>query len=409
MNDSRRQLDELLSETPSSASTRESSAFDSAAENRHKVVIFGAGRLGRKILAGIAGSQLQAIAFVDNNSGLWGSSISDLPVLKPEEAAVRHACDAVFVVAIWHPSNSPLMSDVLIQLKNLGCRAVPFPLLFWKNPDRFLPYFFWERPSKLLNHSEDIREAFNYLEDDLSRQTFLAQLQLRLSADFDCPGLPVAREQYFPGIFSISADECFVDCGSYTGDTIQTFISQTRSSFRKVIAFEADAAVLPELEKSVSGIGDRAVLYRAAVGARKGTVQFASDGIGGGCVSGSAGVKVPSVRLDDALATEQVTFIKMDIEGAELQALEGGRQVIQRDRPVLAICGYHAPDHLWLVPRSLREIAPDSLLYLRSHCVDGLDTVCYSVPPERAIPIRTRFLNRSGLKRLSRRAKGAAL
>jgi hypothetical protein len=75
----------------------------------------------------------------------------------------------------------------------------------------------------------------------------------------------------------------------------------------------------------------------------------------------------------------------MDIEGAELQALEGAHGVIWRDRPVLAICGYHKPDHLWRVLLSLKALAPDSALFLRSHCADGLDAVCYAVPPERQL------------------------
>lgn len=75
----------------------------------------------------------------------------------------------------------------------------------------------------------------------------------------------------------------------------------------------------------------------------------------------------------------------MDIEGAELEALEGASGVIRRDRPVLAVCGYHKPDHLWRVLASLKNLAPDSALFIRSHCADGLDTVCYAVPPERQL------------------------
>ena len=206
-----------------------------------------------------------------------------------------------------------------------------------------------------------------------------------MRADFECIGAPFAGEQYFPGLFSLTKQECFVDCGSYTGDTIQSFVSQTNDSFQKVIAFEADPAVMPGLQSFMKGLGPRAVLHNAAVGAENGKVRFAGDGIGGGCVNSDSGTEVACVRLDDALAHEQVSFIKMDIEGAELQALEGAHRVIWRDRPILAVCGYHKPDHLWRVLASLHTLAPDSALFLRSHCADGLDTVCYAVPPERQI------------------------
>lgn len=402
------QLDTLLRETLAAAQHRERSAFDEVSQGRSEIVIFGAGRLGHKVRAGLVGAGLQPVAFADNNVRLWGSTVDGLAVLSPQEAAAKYSSNATFVVAVWHPSSTPLMCTLITQVRQLGCRVAPFPLLFWKYADTFLPYFFWALPSNLLPGKTNIVEAFDLLGDDLSRQTFIAQVQLRLRADFDCAASPAPGAQYFPGLFSLSPQECFVDCGAYIGDTIQSFISQTENSFRKVIAFEADPSVIAQLEAFMLDVGERGILRKAAVGAVNSQVRFSGDGIGGGRVTGTVSSnvnlhfedtrklltdmsydggaredEVPCVRLDEALATEQPSFIKMDIEGAELQALEGARGVIQRHRPVLAVCGYHAPDHLWRIPISLKALAPDSLVFVRSHCVDGLDTVWYSIPRER--------------------------
>jgi FkbM family methyltransferase len=383
----RQQLDSLLRETPAAAGVRQTSAFDKAAQGRRRVVLFGAGRLGRMVHRGLSGTDLEVVAFSDNDPSSWGKSIDGLPLFSPEEAARKFAHDSVFVVAIWHPSQAPLMSALLAQLRRLNCFAVPFPVLFWRHPETLLPYFFWDSPKNLIEQRADISAAFELLSDDEARNVYVAQLRLRLLADFDSIGAPLAGDQYFPGLFSLSADECFVDCGSFTGDTIQSFISQTSDAFRRVIAFEADGAVLPTLQNFVDELGPRVILRRAAVGAHNGVVRFDGNGIGGGCIATDSGTEVPCVRLDDTLGRERVSFIKMDIEGAELQALEGAHRIIWRDRPVLAICGYHKPDHLWRVLASLRTLAPDSKLYLRSHCSDGLDTVCYAVPPERQLLI----------------------
>lgn len=387
MKTARQQIESLLRETPAAARIRQESAFDEAAAGLRRVVIFGAGRLGRRVFSGISGTDLEPVAFADNNPSTWGNVVDGLPVLSPQDAANKYSRDAAFVVAIWHPSRLLLMSALLDQLRMLGCRALSFPLLYWRHSSTFLPYYFWDLPENLLQQSNDIAAAFELLHDEFSRLSFAAQLQLRLRADFDCIGTPLPGDQYFPGLFSISTEECFVDCGSYTGDTIQSFIAQTNNRFRKVIAFEADPSVLPGLQTFMNGIGPRAVLHNAAVGAHHGVVHFAGDGIGGGCITAASGIEVPCVRLDDALAKEHVSLIKMDIEGAELQALEGAHRVIWRDRPVLAICGYHKPDHLWRVLASLKNLAPDSALFLRSHCADGLDSVCYAVPPERQLKI----------------------
>ena len=381
----RAQLGTLLRETPAAARCRQRTAFDEAAMGRRQIVIFGAGRLGRMVLRGLAGTNLNAVAFTDNNPRTWGTTADGIPVLSPTEATKRHSHDAAFVVTIWHPTQSPLMSTLLAQLHALGCCAVPFPLLFWRHASTFLPYYFWDTPETLLQQSYDIAHAFDLLHDEFSRQAFAAQLQMRLLADFECIGTPCTSEQYFPDLFSLSAEECFIDCGSYTGDTIQALISLTNGRFRKVIAFEADPAVMPALLAFGKVIGARAVIHNAVVAAHNGVVHFAGDGLGGGCIASSSGVEVPCVRLDDMLAGETVSYIKMDIEGAELQALEGAQRIIWRDRPILAVCGYHTPDHLWRVPVSLKTQAPDSAIFLRSHCADGLDSVYYSVPPERQV------------------------
>ena len=381
----REQLESLLRETPPAARIRQEAAFDEAALGRHRIVVFGAGRLGRMAFQGLAGTDLDVVAFADNNPRTWGTMACGIPVLSPADAARKHSHDAAFVVAVWHPTQSHLISALLTQLQALACCAVSFPLLFWRHARTFLPYFFWDTPERLLQQSNEIAHAFDILDDELSRAAFVAQIQLRLLADFDCCGVPCPDEQYFPGLFSLNPDECFIDCGAYTGDTIRALLSLTDGRFRKVIAFEADPAVMPDLLAFRNGTDSRVVIHNAAVAAHNGVVHFSGDGIGGGCIAFSSGIEVPCVRLDDILADETVSYIKMDIEGAELQALEGAHRVIWRDRPLLAVCGYHKPDHLWQVPVSLQSLAPDSALFLRAHCVDGLDSVYYSVPPERQI------------------------
>ena len=86
--------------------------------------------------------------------------------------------------------------------------------------------------------------------------------------------------------------------------------------------------------------------------------------------------------LDETLACERPTYIKMDIEGAEMDALAGAAATLARHAPTLAICSYHVQDHLWRVPGRINELMPDARLLLRTHCVDGFDLVCYAIPRE---------------------------
>ena len=90
--------------------------------------------------------------------------------------------------------------------------------------------------------------------------------------------------------------------------------------------------------------------------------------------------EVQCVTLDELLARESPTFIKMDIEGSEIDALHGAAATIRRCSPKIAVCVYHHPDHLWQIPSLLRQLLPNSNLTLRSHMLDGFDTVCYCIP-----------------------------
>jgi hypothetical protein len=79
------------------------------------------------------------------------------------------------------------------------------------------------------------------------------------------------------------------------------------------------------------------------------------------------------------------TFIKMDIEGAEVDALIGARRLIENALPVLAICVYHQPDHLWRIPLLIRSFSDQYRFFLRPHNEEGWDLVCYAVPASRLI------------------------
>ena len=79
----------------------------------------------------------------------------------------------------------------------------------------------------------------------------------------------------------------------------------------------------------------------------------------------------------------QSTFIKMDIEGYEKEALEGARMTIAINRPILAICLYHKWDDLWNIPQLIHDIVPDYKLFIRRYADECWEMVCYGVPPER--------------------------
>ena len=85
--------------------------------------------------------------------------------------------------------------------------------------------------------------------------------------------------------------------------------------------------------------------------------------------------------IDEAVdLSERVTFIKMDVEGSELEALKGARRTIVRDKPKLAICIYHKPEDMLTLPWYIKSLVPEYKLYLRHHSVMATETVLYAMP-----------------------------
>lgn len=341
------------------------------------------------IARGLHRARIAPVAFADNNPDLWGSTVEGIPIFSPDSAARSFGEKASFVIAVWNPSVRRDVEEIGAALSALGCtRVQPFPALFWKYP-AFLPYYLWDLPSKVLPHADDIRRAFRLFEEPQSQAEFLAQLKFRSQADFNC--LPPAAQspQYFPpDIFLLREDEYFIDCGAFDGDTVRSFLEQTRGRFNRIVAFEPDPSNFSELLAGLDippTVRERISTVAAAVGARQETVRFEAMGTPASAVSEAGGIEVKCTTLDDALRNQSPTMLKLDIEGAELDALEGGVQTIARTTPIMAVCLYHRQEHLWQIPLKLHQLCPTSRLYLRSYCVNGCDLVCYAVPETRLV------------------------
>ncbi|MDR1741759.1 MAG: FkbM family methyltransferase [Synergistaceae bacterium] len=83
--------------------------------------------------------------------------------------------------------------------------------------------------------------------------------------------------------------------------------------------------------------------------------------------------------IDNLLGDEPVSFIKVDIEGAELKALHGAARTIVSKRPKLAVCAYHRAEDLITIPQYIRTLLPDARFYFRSHMFAANEPVLYAV------------------------------
>jgi FkbM family methyltransferase len=384
------QLDELLGEDFSALQEREKTVFDrETAPWQDSLVLFGAGNLGRKTLSGLRQAGLEPRAFSDNNPVLWNKTVDGLMVLSPQDAAGKFGDQATFVVTIWGAGSNHRFAHTRRQLYGLGCsHIVPFALLFWKFSKIFLPYYCLDLPHNYLRHRREIHRAFGLWAEEASINEYLAQLRWRWFLDFDCLPDASVDEQYFPrDTFQLIPGEVFVDCGAFDGDTIRTFIKRQGPSFKQIVALEPDPTNYQELCAYLSGldglIREKVTVMPLAAGSSRGKVRFEGTGQLSAAISEAGSIEVTVAPLDEILGKVAATYIKMDIEGAELDALMGARKIIQRDSPLLAISAYHRFDHLWRVPLLIQSLSGHYRYYLKAHSQEGWDLVCYAIPEDR--------------------------
>jgi hypothetical protein len=249
-------LELLLSEDITSAYRRERSLFDQLAQPFEKsLVLYGSGSLGKKTLAGLRTLGIEPHAFVDRNESLWKSWLDGLQVLSPQEAVDQYGRTSVFVVTIWNPATGQAFNDARKILMEYGpVKVVSFIPLYYKYAEVFLPYYSADLPHKILRQAELVRKAFHLLSDDKSREEYIANLSFRLKGDLNELNCPVDSPQYFPDdILTLLPTEVFIDCGAYDGDTLKDYLG-IQSEFSGYIAYEPDPLNFKQLLEFIAGL-----------------------------------------------------------------------------------------------------------------------------------------------------------
>lgn len=117
------------------------------------------------------------------------------------------------------------------------------------------------------------------------------------------------------------------------------------------------------------------------------TTLYFDENPGTSTITDVGGNAVKAITIDDLLLDEDpVTIVKMDIEGAEANALVGARKLIKEDKPILAICVYHKRDDYYHLLDIIKDICPNEYsFYFRQYRYTPTETVCYAIPKNRKI------------------------
>lgn len=186
-------------------------------------------------------------------------------------------------------------------------------------------------------------------------------------------------KQYFD-VFSVQDKEIFVDAGSYDGNSIMDFISWTNEKYEKVFAFEPIDEMFQLIRNRLINENILKVeLFQSALWIRNEKLPFIENKSGSRVTDVRKATSfVEGVALDEIIKDEKITFIKMDIEGSELNALKGAKNIIIKNKPKLAICIYHKPEDILEIPAYILDLVKEYRFYIRHYSSCIWETVLYA-------------------------------
>ena len=281
-------------------------------------------------------------------------------------------------IILWTSTGSPL--QVKRRLDEMGFKHVSY-LSFYRYSafDLVHPPFITDFEDDYKNNYDRYSCVYDLLADEKSKEVFEKVINFKMTFDYGfMEGFTNNHEgQYFdreliPDIKKIS----FVDGGGYVGDTASEVI-KNYPDFKRIYLVEPIAENI-RIAKRELGHLENIEFLTCGVSNKKETLYFNEEK----SFSTIYGKGTQSVEVDtiDNIVKEKVDFIKLDIEGAEQDAIDGARETIKKYKPILTICVYHKAEDWYKIPEKVLDMQSSYDVYLR-HYMEGIfETVMYFIP-----------------------------
>ncbi|EOS35245.1 FkbM family methyltransferase [Lachnospiraceae bacterium M18-1] len=336
-----------------------------------EIILYGAGVSGRIISNWLKENKMIPAAFIDSNPDKTGKYLNGTKIYS-KECITKYFGNAFVIISCGD------YAIILNELLNLGIN---------KDKIMYMDPKWITKPSGLREFINDniskLQETFDILADDLSKKVFLNMLKYKITYDIKyikeiCSDY---QERYFDRyLIEDGKIKNYVDAGGYNGDTIDAFIEKFGADYNGIYVFEPNEENVKQLEyniqkKQYHGIS----VFKIGLSDKKEELLFdTSSGIASR-IDVCGRVKVKCDQMDNILKDKQIDLIKMDIEGAELSALSGSREIIKKFMPVLAICIYHKPEDYFEIPMLIKKLCPNYKIYIRQYELSDTETICYAI------------------------------
>ena len=356
---------ELISETIQSEYRR----FQDIKKLIHSngVVLYGAGFVGGWAADFLRNEGVKVLCFIDKNRAKWSQLFHGLKIFSPESENVPD--DACVLITARHK-----VRDIINEYSSCSWQMMSFEAFY------------------CIEHQQDyfhVRD--NIFDENLSKETLNALMFSMLTGSKKpCMDMMVNDMYFCLPEFSGTFFETFVDAGAYVGDTVERFIWKNLGDFEKIYAFEPGQKQFKSMENRIErlkrewGLDEKRILLfnkGLSSDSRDMTFQNTTDVLFSSYALVDANAnednKITTCTLDDVLAGEKGSFIKADVEGMEIPLLWGGKSSIQAWHPKMALCAYHYPCDLFMIPRVVRSFYEGYCFKLRQHAPKYGEFVLY--------------------------------
>lgn len=365
---------------------------------KDKLLLYGAGSAGIAFLYFLRRIGLEPKYFLDADKSKSGKECEGIKIITPDQAVEMAGEDALVIVCINTDGKRYCKSfdealrigghhAVYEKLRTAGCRNIIDYTYFRRCHDLFRNEKY-NAPScsdveLMLAHQNEIAEVYEWLADEHSRDVFEKILRFRLLDDtIGVPTMPQDRQYFEYGFYGKRADEIFVDCGAFNGISLKTFLAENSNQFEKYYALEPDDSNWDKLmeykQQLPEDVQKKMCCIRKAAWEDDGGISFYSLHGPGSFAADIGKERVETITIDAMLDGQRASYIKMNIEGSEKQALKGAEETIRKYKPRLAVAGYHRTDDFWKIPMMMKGYCKDYKIYLRSY-MNHISFVYYGI------------------------------
>ncbi len=229
-------------------------------------------------------------------------------------------------------------------------------------------------------NAKRIETVKNMLADEESKIVFTKLIHMRQYYDIkDIPPYNHFDQYFSKDIISFTDDEVFLDCGAFNGYTTIDFIKRC-PHYSKIVLFEPQKDILPMLEKRMKRYQQVFIIPKGCADGEY-TAQLSLAGESSTVIqtTNADTCEISLTSIDSCPECSDATFIKMDIEGSEYEALNGAKEIIKRNKPKLAISIYHSDEDMLRLAEYIHKLVPEYRLFIRAHRPGIAETVLYAI------------------------------